>query len=85
MKQFTYTVQDALGIHARPAGLLVKEAAKYPCDVTITCGEKKASAKKIMALMSMAVKCGSEVTITCDGEKEEEAIAAIEAFFKENL
>ena len=41
MKEFSYTVQDALGIHARPAGLLVKEAAKFPCEITLKCGEKK--------------------------------------------
>ena len=56
MKEFSYTVQDALGIHARPAGLLVKEAAKFPCDITLKCGEKKGSAKKIMAVMAMGVK-----------------------------
>lgn len=85
MKEFSYTIKDALGIHARPAGLLVKEAGKYPCDVTLKCGEKKASAKKIMAVMSMAVKTGMEVTVCCEGEKEEEAAAALEAFFNENL
>ena len=77
MKEFNYTVQDALGIHARPAGLLVKEAAKFPCDITLKCGEKKGSAKKIMAVMAMGV--------VCEGDKEDEAAAALEAFFKENL
>ncbi len=85
MKEFSYTIQDALGIHARPAGLLVKEAGKYPCDVTLHCGEKKASAKKIMAVMAMGVKCGNDVTVSCDGDQEEEAAVALEAFFKENL
>ncbi len=85
MKEFSYTIKDALGIHARPAGLLIKEAGKYPCDITIKCGEKKASAKKIMAVMAMAVKTGNTVTVSCEGDKEAEAAAALEAFFKANL
>ena len=85
MKEFSYTVQDALGIHARPAGLLVKAAAKFPCDVTLKSGEKKRSAKKIMAVLAMAVKQGNEVTVVCEGDQEDEAAAALEAFFKENL
>lgn len=85
MKEFNYTIQDALGIHARPAGLLVKEAAKYPCDITIKCGEKKGNAKKIMNIMAMGVKKDNEVTVVCEGDQENEAAAALEAFFKENL
>lgn len=85
MKDFTYTIQDALGIHARPAGLLVKEAAKYPCEVTLKCGEKKGNAKKIMNVMAMGVKKDMEVTVVCEGDQEADAAAALEAFFKENL
>lgn len=85
MKEFNYTVQDALGIHARPAGLLVKEAAKYPCDITLKCGEKKGNAKRIMNVMAMGVKKDMEVTVVCEGDQEDEAAAALEAFFKENL
>lgn len=85
MKEFSYTIQDALGIHARPAGLLVKEAAKYPCDITLKCGEKKGSAKKIMAVMAMGVKKEMEVTVVCEGDQEEEACTALKAFFEENL
>ena len=85
MKEFSYTVQDALGIHARPAGLLVKEAAKFPCEITLKCGEKKGNAKRIMNVMAMGVKKDNEVTVVCEGDQEEYASAALEAFFKENL
>ncbi len=85
MKEFSYTVQDALRIHARPAGLLVKEAAKFPCEITMKCGEKKGNAKRIMNVMAMGVKKDNEVTVVCEGDQEEEAAAALEAFFKENL
>lgn len=85
MKEFSYTIQDALGIHARPAGLLVKEAAKYPCDITLKCGEKKGNAKKIMNVMAMGVKKDNEVTVVCEGDQEDAAAEALKAFFAENL
>ena len=85
MKEMKYTIQDALGIHARPAGMLVKVAGGFKSAVTIDNGMKKADAKRLMAVMSMGVKQGHEVTVTVDGEDEDAAMAALEAFFKENL
>lgn len=85
MKEIKYTIQDALGIHARPAGMLVKVAAGFKSAITIDNGAKKADAKRIMAVMSMGVKQGQEVTVTADGEDEDAAIVALETFFKENL
>ena len=85
MKSFTFTVQDELGIHARPAGMLAKAAAGFKSDVTIDNGTKKADAKRLMAIMSMGVKKGHTVTVTVEGEDEDAAAAAIEDFFKTNL
>ena len=53
MKSFNYVITDEVGIHARPAGMLVKEAKKYESSVTIFKGEKKADAKKLMVLMGL--------------------------------
>ena len=85
MKEFKYVVQDELGLHARPAGLLVKEAAKFKSVITLDSGAKKADAKRIMAVMSMGVKQGVEVTVTVDGEDEDAAFEAIKTFFETNL
>lgn len=85
MKSFQYTIKDELGIHARPAGMLVKEAGKFKSQTTIDNGTKKADAKKIMAIMAMGVKQGHEVTINVEGEDEDQAAEAIQAFFNENL
>ena len=85
MKTFNYTIQDALGIHARPAGILVKQAAGYQSAVKIAKGEKSADAKRIFGVMGLGVKTGEEVTITVEGADEDTAIAELEAFFKENL
>ena len=58
MKEFKYVIKDEQGIHARPAGLFVKEAAAFPCKVTIEKDGKEADAKRIFAVMGLAVKCG---------------------------
>lgn len=85
MKQFDYTITDALGIHARPAGLLAKEAKKFQSVCTITKGDVTKKLTQLMMLMSMGIKCGDVVTINAEGADEDAAIAALEAFLKENL
>ena len=86
MKQFNYTITDPLGIHARPAGLLAKVAKGYSDTVvTVTKGGSSVKASQLMKLMGLGVKQGDEITVAADGPAEDEAIAAMEAFFKENL
>ncbi len=85
MKEFRHVITDPDGIHARPAGLLVKEAAKYPCSVIMEKDGKAVDAKRIFGVMSLAAKQGQEVIIRCEGEQEEEAAASLERFMKENL
>lgn len=85
MKTFNYVITDEVGIHARPAGLLTKEAKKYSSQITIAKGEKTADARKLVALMSLGVKCKDEVTIRIEGEDEEAAFEGIKAFFEATL
>ena len=66
MKTFDYTIKDAMGIHARPAGLLVKEAAKYESKVSLTKDGKTVDAARLMAVMSLGVKQGQTVTVTVE-------------------
>ena len=82
---FEYTITDPVGIHARPAGILVKEIKKYTSTVTVIKGEKSVNALKLMALMGMGIKQGDTVKVTVEGADEDTAAAAIEEFFKANL
>lgn len=83
MKQFTYTIQDNVGIHARPAGLLAKALDSV---VTVEKADgKSAAATKLMAVMGLGVKCGDTVTVKVEGGDETANAAALEVFFKENL
>ncbi len=85
MKEFKYVITDPEGIHARPAGILVKQAAGYQSTVKIAKGAKSADAKRIFGVMGLGVKTGEEITITVEGADEDTAIAELETFFKENL
>ena len=85
MKEFKYVITGPEGIHARPAGILVKQAAGYQSAVTIAKGEKSADAKRIFGVMGLGVKTGEEITITVEGADEDTAAAELETFFKENL
>ena len=85
MQTFTHVINDPMGLHARPAGLLVKAAAKFPCAVTLSTPTGKADAKRIMAVMRLAAKQGNELTVTCEGENEEAAAAELKAFLDANL
>ena len=85
MKEFHYVIKDQLGIHARPAGLLVKEAMKFQAAIRLTKDDKEADAKRIFSVMGLGVKCDDQVTVSAEGSDEAEAIAALEAFFNANL
>lgn len=85
MKEFVYTITDPEGIHARPAGELVKAAKEFACAVTIAKGEKEVDAKRIFGLMGLGVKCGEEIVLRCDGEGEEDAVEKLSAFLKDNM
>ena len=85
MKEFQYTIKDSCGIHARPAGLLAKMAKNYGGTAKLSCNGKDCEIKKLMALMSMGVKQGDEVTVQVEGPDEDAAFEALEKFFQENL
>lgn len=85
MKNFSYVIKDEIGIHARPAGLLVKEAKKYASRVMIKANGKSAEATRLMAIMGMGVKCGQTVEVEISGDDEDTAFEGMKAFFEENL
>ena len=85
MKSFIYVITDAVGIHARPAGMLVKEVKKYDSKITLTKAGKKVEAGKLMAIMTLGVKCGDEVVVEIEGGDEETAFQGMQKFFEETL
>ena len=68
MKQFQYTIKDALGVHARPAGLLVKLAKQYASTITLEKNGKTCDMRKLMSVMGMGIRQGETITVTAEGE-----------------
>lgn len=85
MRQFQYTIAAPVGIHARPAGLLVKAAKALDSTVTVEKDGKSAAATKLMALMGLGIKGGDTVTVSVEGGDEQASLTAMEQFFRDNL
>lgn len=85
MRTFEYVIKDEVGIHARPAGVLVKEAKKHESKITISSNGKSAEATKLMAVMGLGVKCGQTVEVSVEGADEDTVAEEIKRFFEANL
>ncbi|MDL5143010.1 HPr family phosphocarrier protein [Bacillus atrophaeus] len=85
MVQQKVEVRLKTGLQARPAALFVQEANRYTSDVFLEKDGKKVNAKSIMGLMSLAVSTGTEVTLTAEGEDEQEALEKLTAYVQEEV
>ena len=85
MKEFKHVIQDPMGLHARPAGMLVKAVAGYASKITVTAPTGTADAKRLMGIMRLAAKQGMELTFQVEGADEETVAAELQAFLAANL
>ncbi|MDR2397432.1 MAG: HPr family phosphocarrier protein [Spirochaetaceae bacterium] len=85
MKELSYTITDPVGIHARPAGMLIKELSQYASTITISRGSDSCDGKKLLALMKLRVKQGETIVVKADGADEDAAIEGAKAFLSANL
>ena len=85
MKEFQYVIKDEAGIHARPAGMRAKEAKNFKSKITLVGNGREADALRLMAVMSLGLKQGAEMTVRVEGEDEEQAAEAMKAFLEANL
>ena len=76
MKSFMYTIKTPIGMHARHAGLLVKEASRFQSEIMLSKGDRSVNAKGILALMGLGIRQGDLIQISIEGEDED--IAAVE-------
>lgn len=75
-------IKNPTGLHARPVATLVKEVSVFPCTVTLIKGDKKANAKSIMNVLALGLSHGSEVTVTAEGDRAEEALKTVGDFIE---
>lgn len=73
------------GLHLRPAGILCKEALRFPCSVRFQFGNTIANAKSVLSVLGACVKSGDEITIMCDGTDEEKALTEMVALIESGL
>ncbi len=83
MKTTIVKIVDPIGIHARPASLIVNEATKYKSDITFNVADKTANAKSLINLMSLGIRTNTKVTIKAIGFDEDQAINAIQKVMKD--
>ncbi len=84
MPEIIITIKNKVGLHARPAGLFVREAGHYKSNILAICGENKANAKSILAVLTLGANQGSQITIRADGEDAEAALQALAALNESN-
>ena len=84
MKEFTVKIKDPVGLHARPASIVVKAASDFQSDIKIVSGGKTGNLKSIMNVMALGIKQGEEITVQATGEDEEKAIKTIQEEMKKN-
>ena len=85
MREFEWEIRDEYGIHARPAGMLVKEASKFSSEIKIIKEEKESDCKKLFGIMGLGIKCDDKIRIEINGEDEELAERTLKKFFEVNM
>lgn len=85
MKELTHVIKDPAGLHARPAGILVKTVKACSSTVSLEYKDKAVDARKLFAIMALAVPAGEEIKIFVEGENEEAEYETIKAVLSQHL
>ena len=85
MVEFSYTIKDPLGIHARPGSLIIRKIQEFNSKAVIICGDGRCDGNKLLALMKMRVKAGDTITMQFEGSDEEDAAIVLEKYISEVL
>ena len=78
-------IKNPTGLHLRPAGILCKEALKYKSSVKFQFMNSTANAKSVLSVLGACVKSGDEITFTCEGPDEEQALRDMVALVESGL
>ena len=87
MEKLTYTIKDRDGVHARPAGAIIKAVSAYKSSITLIYKDRKIDLKKggIFALLGLGIRFGEEIYLHVEGEDEKDASVALKRAFEEFL
>ncbi len=85
MPEITLTIENAVGLHARPASLFVQTAAKFSADIEVSHGETTANAKSILGVLTLGANQGAEIRIKAVGDDADQALEALQALVDDNF
>ena len=85
MRSFEYAIKDELGLHARPAGKLVKQAARFNSKITLYSEGQSADCKRLISVMTLAAKQNDVLRFTVEGDDEDSACKTLEDFCRSSL
>ena len=85
MKTFAYTIKDEIGIHARPAGALAKEAKRFESVISIAFHGNKIEVNRMMAVLGLGIRTGDTIMVEIEGKDEETACKEMQRYFEKNL
>lgn len=85
MESFTYIIKCEIGIHARPAAMLVKQTQSFTSEISLSAQGRKANAKKLLAVLKLGVTKEMKVTVTLEGRDEVKEAQLLEQYFQKNL
>ena len=85
MPEILLTITNKVGLHARPAALLVQEASKFKSDITVINGDVTADAKSILDILMLGANQGSVVTVRAEGPDAPEALLAFQSLHASNF
>jgi len=85
MPEITLTINNKVGLHARPASIFVREASKFKSTIKVRNGAREANAKSILNVLTLGADMGSVITISAEGEDAEQALQAVQALHASNF
>jgi phosphocarrier protein len=74
-------VLNEIGLHARPAAMLVRLAQEFDSEIALLCDQREANAKSMLSVLTLCAGCGAKVTVTAEGPDADTAIREIESLF----
>lgn len=85
MQELSITIQNKVGLHARPAALFVQNAKRFKAKIRVSKDERAADAKSILGILTLGAGQGSTVTVCADGEDEVEAISTLKQLIEDKF
>lgn len=85
MPEINTTITHEVGLHARPAALFVQTAKRYTSAITVHYGERKANAKSMLQVVTLAAKQGAQLTLHAEGDDADQALQALQRLIEANF